>query len=101
MHAFHLEQKTNVALPKAFHILKEDQKSFGSFGRNTEKVKEGEKRPIACVDCHGGIPNRAHQFSATDASCINCHQKVAHAPTEFQKKFGCRNCHFSEFLIEE
>lgn len=100
LHDLHLNKQTQLALPKAFRLLQDDQKHFGSFGGMPQKVSNHEKRPIVCMDCHGSIPNRAHNFSATDAACINCHEKISHTPSSIQKQYGCRNCHFTEFLIE-
>ncbi len=101
LHALHLGKKTKEPLPKAFNLLKEDVEQFGKFGGKSQmEVHPGKERSLVCVDCHGGIPNRAHNFSATDASCINCHEKIAKHPTQLQKTFGCRNCHFIEFLVE-
>ena len=101
LHALHLSKQTETPLPRAFHLLEEKVSEYGKF-KQTENSSDRSlmKRPIACVDCHGGISNRAHNFSATDASCIECHQKVAAHPTKLQKTFGCRSCHFTEFLIE-
>lgn len=101
LHALHLSKKTDTPLPKSLHLLKDDTSHYGKFGHTGPgQTRESKKRGLVCVDCHGGISNRAHNFSATDASCINCHEKVAKHPTPLQKKFGCRNCHFIEFLVE-
>ncbi len=101
LHALHLSKETDAPLPKSFHLLKDDASQFGKFGQKKNSNSHlSQKRHLVCVDCHGGIPNRAHNFSATDASCINCHEKIAQHPTKLQKTFGCRNCHFTEFLIE-
>lgn len=104
LHALHLSKDTTEPLPKAFNLLKEDVSKFGKF-QEKSKLKphnaKAQERKIVCVDCHGGIPNRAHNFSATDASCIHCHEKIAEHPTPLQEKFGCRNCHFTEFLVEQ
>ncbi|MBI2646551.1 MAG: NapC/NirT family cytochrome c [Deltaproteobacteria bacterium] len=101
LHALHLSKETDAPLPRLFNLLKDDTTQFGKFRSETHpNARSSKKRHLACVDCHGGIPNRAHNFSATDASCINCHEKIAKHPTKLQKTFGCRNCHFTEFFIE-
>jgi hypothetical protein len=104
LHALHLSEKTTVPLPKEFAVHKNRslQQSYGRLNKQkSDQKKDEEERLITCVDCHGGIPNRAHNFSATDASCANCHEKTAHKPSELQESFGCRICHFPEFLIEQ
>ena len=100
LHALHLSQETDVPLPKSLNLLKDSASTYGKFGQPPlGQSHESKKRRLVCVDCHGGISNRAHNFSATDSSCINCHEKIAAHPTPLQKKFGCRNCHFIEFLV--
>jgi hypothetical protein len=99
LHAFHLKQKVRMPLPSELHV--EDTKEFGKF-LNTkilpEKPGQGSAplRPITCMDCHGGPPNRAHQFTATDRSCVQCHQPLHH--NSLIRQVGCRSCHFQEFM---
>ena len=97
LHKLHLEEEVELPLPKDQHL---DAKGLGTNAQYPEKT--WPSRPIMCVDCHGGAGNRAHNFSATDVACVRCHgslhQRIANSKT--QKTFGCRNCHFIEFLVE-
>jgi len=102
LHKIHLAKKTETPLPNNLHLdtsLEEQRRLIA------EPEKKVAARDIICADCHGGIPNRAHNFGATDASCIRCHQKGCteedvHCFSPTQKTFGCRNCHFLEFMAE-
>ena len=52
---------------------------------------------IACRDCHGADPNRAHQFTATRENCLACHGDL-HVDTGRLTDLDCRQCHLSGFL---
>lgn len=80
LHRVHLAKKVKAPLP-----------SHRSHG-------EVPERAITCVDCHGGVSNRAHNFSATDRSCIQCHEKI-HQKGQIVKQVGCRSCHFQDFMV--
>lgn len=53
-------------------------------------------RKITCSNCHLRQANRAHNMTVADQSCIRCHSVVHH--TEVGRDFGCRGCHFQDFL---
>ena len=85
LHSLHLSRMTSLPQPnKSQDNHKSDNHIKGS-------------RNIICTDCHGGIPNRAHNFTATDRSCLQCHENIH--KTTILKTFGCRNCHFQEFMV--
>lgn len=93
LHKIHLEAKTHLPLPKSFRIKEE---SFGD--KHSDKLEH--ERNLSCVDCHGAPPNQGHDFTATDASCVRCHQntdQMTQVP-HFNKAMSCRNCHFLDFL---
>ena len=93
LHKVHLSSKTNLSLLKS-HSLNEKER-MGQFVE--PKIIKGEERMISCSDCHGGPSNRAHNFTAVDVSCVRCHDKVHNS--QIGKQYGCRNCHFQEFLL--
>ena len=92
LHRFHLEQKVRMPLPSSLEIEKTAE--FGSF--NSSRRGTAKERLITCMDCHGGPPNRAHNFTATDRSCVQCHVKMHE--NKMARQVGCRSCHFQEFM---
>ncbi len=117
LHKLHLSKEVSMPYPKQQHLdegfskgdiapkvksanqASAESEAKGSHDSGSETFP---KRSITCVDCHGGMANRAHNFSATDVSCVRCH-KATHKvfdPTKVQTTFGCRNCHFIEFMVE-
>jgi len=93
LHRLHLKKETDLALLKSHTFSKEER--MGQFKEPTRL--KGEKRLITCSDCHGGPTNRAHNFTAVDISCVRCHNDVHES--QVGKKYGCRSCHFQEFLL--
>lgn len=97
LHALHLGKTTQLTLLNS-HELSDaerdpnDPKPPAEFPRT-----KGDERPITCADCHGGPGNRGHNFSAVDASCVRCHQEPHE--TKVGMEFGCRACHFHQFMI--
>ena len=102
LHALHLRMETRMPLPKMFPLGQE--KNFGTFepqkdesgAEGHREAKTSTKRNVTCMDCHGGPANRAHDFSVADRSCVRCHASTHR--TELVKNFGCRNCHYQDFL---
>jgi hypothetical protein len=94
MHQLHFQHKTKLKLLGEFKIKKIDRMGDVAIIPSNE---EGKERPITCSDCHGGPSNRAHNFSATDSACVRCHQDEH--KKKIGKEFGCRNCHFQDFMI--
>ena len=80
LHQVHLQTETRLPL----------ENSSASAQRTSSK------RNVLCMDCHGGPANRAHDFSVADRSCVRCHTHTHR--TELLRKFGCRNCHYQDFL---
>ncbi|HLE12398.1 MAG: hypothetical protein A2504_01310 [Bdellovibrionales bacterium RIFOXYD12_FULL_39_22] len=97
LHQIHLNAKTTYLLLKDFKIPKEARENNTPIMPDREK---GEARSITCSDCHGGPSNRGHNFSAVDSACIRCHNQV-HTDSTMVQKFGCRNCHFAGFIMED
>ena len=94
LHKIHLEKKTK------FNFLKEvflEEKDRGGSEPIIPTRVMGEERSITCSDCHGGPANRGHNFSAADLACVRCHDDKH--KSKIGKQFGCRNCHFQDFLI--
>ena len=56
--------------------------------------------PITCMDCHGSDDNRAHQFQASRANCLECHPDQALVGERMQV-LSCRECHFAGFLSRD
>ena len=96
LHRFHLNQKVRMPLPNDLKMEGED--NFGRVEDETPAQTNSSlpKRSIQCMDCHGGPPNRAQNFSATDRACTHCHENMRNHP--MGKQMGCRNCHFQEFM---
>jgi len=92
LHKLHLERQTDLELYTEQEITDPadiaDPKQYLSRER-------GPKRKIICVDCHGGITNRAHSFVAVDLACTRCHYE--RHPSGFVTEYGCRHCHFQDF----
>lgn len=97
LHAVHMNKKTDLVLQnKRAHT--ESERDIKNLKPNLELDRtKGDARLITCADCHGGPQNRGHNFSATDISCIRCHSEPHE--TKVGKEFGCRNCHFQDFMI--
>lgn len=97
LHKVHSEKMTDLALPN-YHPLEDNERNLdGLHPSQNLDVTKGEKRAITCIDCHGGPANRGHHFSAVDHSCLRCHEKAHN--TAVGKEYGCRSCHFQDFLI--
>jgi hypothetical protein len=96
LHRVHLEAFTDLTLLNS-HELTEGERRAEPISKFP--VTRGEKRSVTCADCHGGPANRAHNFSAVDASCVRCHSEPHQ--TRVGEVFGCRDCHFKGFLIPE
>lgn len=92
----HLHLKQNVELPLPTELKVEGSTKFGDSKEDPEMHATYPKRLITCMDCHGGPPNRGHNFTATDRSCTHCHQKQH--KQGILKETGCRSCHFQEFM---
>ncbi|MCC6278701.1 MAG: hypothetical protein IT289_12365 [Oligoflexia bacterium] len=95
LHDFHLKKKTDFKLLNNFE-LSEGERNANPEAAKVLSQEKGPERPIVCADCHGGPSNRGHNFGAVDTSCIRCHQPTQH--TRMIKNFGCRTCHFQDFL---
>ena len=97
LHAVHLKAETDLTMLNS-HELQPNERELSQL-RPTLKLDQskGEKRSIVCADCHGGPTNRGHNFSAVDATCVRCHETQHKMP--IAQTFGCRNCHFQDFLI--
>ena len=97
LHKLHLSKETDYALLNSMELSKEERDPQNPRPPKVLDTKKGAKRLIVCADCHGGPLNRAHNFSAVDATCVRCHE--APHKTMVGQEFGCRNCHFPGFLI--
>lgn len=95
LHRIHLAKTTDLTLLNLMEIP-DAQRTTNPEPITALPREKGPTRPIVCADCHGGPTNRGHNFSAVDLSCVRCHEQ-AHA-TKVVKEFGCRTCHFHEFL---
>ncbi|OFZ22525.1 MAG: hypothetical protein A2X94_02680 [Bdellovibrionales bacterium GWB1_55_8] len=93
LHNVHLRKQTRVPLPST--VKHGEEEKFGIF-EGAEITKLSEPRELQCADCHGGPANRAHDFSVADRSCVRCHA-TSHR-TKLVQEFGCRNCHYQDFL---
>ena len=95
LHKLHLGKTTKLELLNTIELTDQERMEHPvpPLELPTEK---GEERSITCADCHGGPTNRGHNFSAVDKSCVRCHQTVHE--TKFLREYGCRSCHFQEFL---
>lgn len=107
LHKLHLSKQVKLPFPSKQHLDTQPTDNLvntSMIGYESKEVgkKEWASRDITCVDCHGGIANRAHNFSATDIACVRCHNAMHKdfAPSKVQATFGCRNCHFIEFMVE-
>lgn len=96
LHRVHLQKKTRAPLPSSLDV--KDEKDFGKFkATGSNPHAELPERSITCMDCHGGPPNRAHNFTAADRSCTQCHGNVHNQ--KMAQEVGCRSCHFQQFMI--
>ncbi len=96
LHKVHLGIKTKLPPNYTLHL------QFDKKVSEVDKRKLDDKeRDIACVDCHGGLTNQGHNFSASDKSCMQCHKDELHKDLnpEFKEAMSCRNCHFLDFLV--
>ena len=97
LHAAHLKKETDLALQNHSDLKPNERDPKNLYPTLTPDLTKGEKRSITCADCHGGPQNRGHNFSAVDSTCVRCHEK-SH-DTKVAKTFGCRSCHFQDFMI--
>lgn len=97
LHSIHLKKDTDLSLLNS-HALDENERNIENLhptqGFNRTK---GELRKITCADCHGGPANRGHNFSSVDTTCVRCHE--APHKSKVGTEYGCRSCHFQDFLI--
>lgn len=97
LHRVHLKKDTDLTLLNS-HQLTDNERNLDELHPTVELSREkGEKRQITCADCHGGPTNRGHNFSAVDATCVRCHE--APHKSKVAQQYGCRSCHFQEFMI--
>ncbi len=97
LHSVHMQEQTEFVLQN-HQPHTENERNIEELRPTVEINKEkGESRAITCADCHGGPQNRGHNFSSVDSSCVRCHEK-SHE-NQVAKTFGCRSCHFQDFLI--
>lgn len=96
LHQIHLNAETDLVLENKVAIS-ESERSMTPVPDERINRDRGEKRRIACADCHGGTVNRGHNFSAIDRSCVRCHEPVHQ--NGLTKTVGCRSCHFQSFLV--
>lgn len=95
LHRVHLAKKVKLKLFKEYKMgMKERRAEEVVLPLTTQKADKA--RPVTCSDCHGGLPNRGHNFSVADNSCLRCHPKIHN--TKMGQKYGCRNCHFQDFI---
>ncbi len=94
LHKLHLSKTTDLVLLNSF-ALSENERMANAHDLTLPKDR-GESRQIGCADCHGGPTNRGHSFGAIDMSCTRCHESVH--KNRFAKEFGCKSCHFQDFL---
>jgi hypothetical protein len=92
LHKIHLEKKVKHVLPSKFHLTEQEL-----YGLPNATPEAGPERLISCIDCHGGPPNRGHNFTSTDRSCYACHYKIH--KTSIAGEVGCRSCHFQDFML--
>lgn len=97
LHAAHMKEKTEYKLQNHFALAPNERDPKNLFPTLAHDRTKGEKRDITCADCHGGPQNRGHNFSAVDSSCVRCHEKSHES--KVAQTFGCRNCHFQDFMI--
>jgi hypothetical protein len=97
LHSVHLKKTTDLTLLNS-HQHTDNERLLEGLRPNVELNRtKGPERDIGCADCHGGPANRGHNFAAVDAVCVRCHSDQHRS--EVTKTFGCRNCHFQQFLI--
>ncbi len=98
LHKKHLSKTTQLVLENKLEIP-ESERLEKPIPHKTINREKGPARPIACADCHGGSANRGHHFGAVDRACVRCHDTQHHPTT--MNQFGCRSCHFQDFLIKK
>jgi hypothetical protein len=97
LHSIHLKKQTDLTLLNS-HALEDNERNLEDLHPTLALDQtHAENRPITCADCHGGPTNRGHNFSAVDATCVRCHAD-AHK-SKVAQQYGCRSCHFQEFMI--
>ena len=94
LHNVHLNAKVKLTLIGSYKFS-EDERVHLKFKMPT--AEPGPERQIECSDCHGGPANRAHTLDVVDVSCVRCHQNQHE--DEFAKVYGCKTCHFQEFVM--
>lgn len=97
LHAIHLKKETDLVLQNHQTHTPNERHLEDLHPTLEPNLTKGEKRSITCADCHGGPQNRGHNFSAVDATCVRCHEKSHES--KMAKTYGCRSCHFQDFLI--
>lgn len=102
LHARHLAEKTDLVLENDLEIP-ESERSMTPEPSQDLNRKKVAPRPIVCADCHGGPANRGHNFTATERSCVRCHlpDSTRDKHGGLMREFGCRNCHFQDFLVPQ
>lgn len=100
LHQLHLKKKTDFTSLNS-HELTEGERSPKPVPPSSYPRTKGPERDISCADCHGGPANRGHNFSASEISCLRCHEQPH--PQEkgrrgFAQAYGCRSCHYQDFL---
>ncbi|MGE3975634.1 MAG: hypothetical protein AB7F59_13995, partial [Bdellovibrionales bacterium] len=95
LHKVHLSKMTDLQLLNSLELTEGERNADPRAVSDLPKEKS-VLRAIACADCHGGPTNRGHQFQAVDLTCVRCHEN-RHI-NKFGKEFGCRTCHFQDFL---
>lgn len=95
LHSLHLSKTTKLVLQNHLELT-EGERAENPIPLKNLSQEKGEERSITCADCHGGPANRGHNFSASDVSCIRCHEPKHTG--KMVKEFGCRSCHFQDFI---
>jgi len=95
LHKVHLSAKTKAKPLKEYRQPEElKEKAITS----QPSIERGKERLVSCSDCHSGPARRAHSFSVMDMVCLPCHND-AHQKSQIIKNYGCRSCHFQEFIL--
>ena len=95
LHKAHLGKITRYTLTNE-HAIPDQERAADPMPLRGQMRDLGPEREIVCADCHGGTANRGHNFSATDLSCLRCHDR--HEGARVLAEQGCRSCHFQDFL---
>lgn len=94
LHQVHLKSETRE--PRADWQTPKSENEPTAGGDSAISHSEGA---INCRDCHGGEPNRAHNFTASQANCSQCH-KNPHANDAHAHNSNCLSCHVIEFIAK-